>query len=230
MAQVTARIKIKGKHYEILVDLDEALKVKTGKGNIASAVISKHVYSDIKKGTTVSNADLTDAFGLTDLNEIAKKIIVSGEVQKTQEFRDTEKENKIKQILNLIIKNAVDQNGRPYTEERLKRAIEETHYNFDNRPPEQQMPLLVEKLKTIIPIKIELKKIKIIIPAQYTGQVYGLLKEYKQSEDWLPNGSLQAILNIPAGMQIDFYEKLNNVTHGAVQSEEIIDKAEEKKK
>jgi ribosome maturation protein SDO1 len=230
MAQVTARIKIKGKHYEILVDLDEALKVKTGKGNIASAVISQHVYSDIKKGTTVSNADLTDAFGLTDLNEIAKKIIVSGEVQKTQEFRDTEKENKIKQILNLIIKNAVDQNGRPYTEERLKRAIEETHYNFDNRPPEQQMPLLVEKLKTIIPIKIELKKIKIIIPAQYTGQVYGLLKEYKQSEDWLPNGSLQAILNIPAGMQIDFYEKLNNVTHGAVQSEEIIDKAEEKKK
>jgi ribosome maturation protein SDO1 len=230
MAQVTARIKIKGKHYEILVDLDEALKVKAGKGNIASAVISQYVCTDIKKGIKASNADLTDAFATTDLYTVAKKIILSGEVQKTQEFRDTEKENKIKQVLNLIIKNAVDQNGRPYTEERLKRAIEESHYNFDNRPPEQQMPLLVEKLKTIIPIKIEMKKIKLTIPAQYTGQVYGLLKEYKQSEDWLPNGSLKAVINIPAGMQLDFYDKLNNITHGAVQSEEIVDKAEEKKK
>lgn len=224
MAQVTARIKIKGKHYEILVDLDEALKVKAGKGNLAAAIISQHVYSDIKKGTTVSNADLTDAFGTTDLYSIAKKIITSGEVQKTQEFRDAEKENKIKQVLNLIIKNAVDQNNRPYTEERLKRAIEETHYNFDNRPPEQQMPLLIEKLKILIPIKIETKKIKIIVPASYTGQVYSLLREYKQSEEWLPNGSLQAILNIPAGMQLDFYDKLNSITHGAVQSEEIVEK------
>ncbi|MEK6893550.1 MAG: ribosome assembly factor SBDS [Nanoarchaeota archaeon] len=226
MAQVTARIKIKGKHYEILVDLDEALKVKAGKGNLAAAIVSQHVYSDIKKGTTVSNADLIDAFGTTDLYSIAKKIITSGEVQKTQEFRDAEKENKIKQVLNLIIKNAVDQNNRPYTEERLKRAIEETHYNFDNRPPEQQMPLLIEKLKILIPIKIETKKIKIIVPASYTGQVYSLLKEYKQSEEWLSNGSLQAILNIPAGMQLDFYDKLNSITHGAVQSEEIIEKTE----
>jgi ribosome maturation protein SDO1 len=226
MAQVTARIKIKGKHYEILVDLDEALKVKAGKGNLASAVISQHVYSDIKKGTTVSNADLTDAFGTTDLLTIAKKIITSGEVQKTQEFRDTEKENKIKQILNLIIKNAIDQNNRPYTEERLKRAIEEVHYNFDSRSPEQQMPILIEKLKTVIPIKIETKKIKLTIPAQYTGQAYSVLKEYKQSEDWLPNGALQVIISIPAGMQLDFYDKLNSITHGAVQSEEIVEKTE----
>lgn len=224
MAQVTARIKIKGKHYEILVDLDEALKIKAGKGDIVYAVKSPHVYNDMKKGNTAPAADLTDAFGTTELYEIAKKIISSGEVQKNQEFRDTERENRVKQIVSLIIRNAVDQNGRPYTEDRLKRAIEELHYNFDNRPAEQQMPLLVEKLKTIIPIRIETKKIKIIIPAQYTGQVYGLLKDYKESEEWLQNGSLKAILNIPAGMQIDFYDKLNNITHGAVQSEEIIEK------
>jgi ribosome maturation protein Sdo1 len=51
--------------------------------------------------------------------------------------------------------------------------------------------------------------------------VYGLLKEYKESEEWLANGSLQAILNIPAGMQLDFYDKLNHITHGAIHSEEL---------
>ena len=224
MAQVTARMKVKGKHYEILVDLDEALKVRTGKGDIISALKSTAVYYDMKKGTSASNADLTDAFGTTDLYQIATKIVTSGEVQKNQEFRDAEKEARIKQVIHLIIRNAVDQNGRPYTEERLKRAIEESHYSFDNRPAEQQMAAVIEKLKTIIPIKIETKRIKLTIPAQHTGAVYGLLKDYKESEDWLSNGSLAVIINIPAGMQIDFYEKLNHITHGSVQSEEVIQK------
>jgi len=221
MAKVTARAKIKGKQFEISVDLDEALKVKAGKGDIISALDSPNIYYDLKKGTVASQKDLTEAFGTTDIYEAAKHLIIKGEVQKNQEFRDNEREMKVKQVINLILKNAVDQHGRPYTEDRLKRAIDESHYNFDNKPAEQQMPILMDKLKTIIPIKIETKKIKLTIPAQYTGQVYGLLKDYKESEDWLANGSLQTILNIPSGMQIDFYEKLNHITHGAVQSEEM---------
>ena len=224
MAFVTARIKINNKHYEINVDLDEALKVKAGKGDVVSALNSNAVFYDLKKGTTASNADLTSAFGTTDLYEIAKKIIVSGEVQKTQEFRTAEQEAKVKQVVNLIIRNTVDQNGRPYTEERLKRAIDEVHFNFTSKPAEQQMTELVEKLKVVIPIKIETKRIKLIIPARFTGQIYGLLKDYKESEEWLANGDLQAIMNIPAGLQIDFYDKLNSITHGAVQSEEIVQK------
>jgi len=221
MTKVTARIKVKGKQYEIHVDLDEALKVRTGKGDIISALDSPNIYYDIKKGTVASQKDLMDAFNSTDIYEIAKQIIIKGEVQKTQEFRDNERDMRIKQVISLILRNAVDQHGRPYTEERIKRAVEESHYNFDNKPAEQQMPLLLEKLKLIIPIRVETKRIKLTIPAQYTGQIYGLLKDFKESEDWLSNGSLQAILNIPAGMQIDFYEKLNHITHGAVLSEEM---------
>lgn len=224
MVNVEAKIKVKGKHYETHVDLDEALKVKAGKGNITSALISNSIYYDAKKGNVASRADLIDAFGTDDVHEVAKQIILKGEVQKTQEFRDEQKEMKIKQVITLIIKNAVDQHGRPYTEERIKRAIEEVHFNFDGRSAEQQMPELLEKLKVVIPIRMETKKIRLTIPAQYSGQVYGLLKDYKESEEWLANGSLQAVLNVPAGMQIDFYEKLNHITHGAVQSEEIIGK------
>ncbi len=224
MAKVVARAKVKGKHYEIHVDLDEALKVKAGKGDIMSALDSNNIFSDLKKGKVAASAEVMDAFGTNDLYEVAKQIIMKGEVQKTQDFREGERENRIKQVVQLIVKNAVDQNGKPYTEERIRRAAEEVHFNFDNRPAEQQMAELVHKLKDVLPIKIETKKIKLTIPAQYTGQVYGLLKDFKESEEWLADGRLQAILNIPSGMQVDFYEKLNHVTHGAVQTEELKEK------
>ncbi len=224
MPNVVARTKIKGKHYEIEVDIDEALKVKNGKGDVTKALNFNQIFTDHKKGNVAKESELRDAFGTSDVYEVARKIIVSGEVQKTQEVRDSEKEAKIKRVIDLLIKNAVDQHGRPYTEERINRAINESHYVFDSRAPEQQLPDILAKLQTIIPIKIETKRIKIVIPAQYTGQAYALLKEYKESEEWLANGNLQAILNIPAGMQLDFYDKLNHITHGAVQSEELPEK------
>lgn len=223
MPSVVARTRIKNKHYEISVDLDEALKIKKGTGDITRALNSNQIFYDSKKGDVASVKDLTEAFGTADLYEVAKKIIVSGEVQKPQEYRDAEREMKIKQVITLLMRNAVDQHGRPYTEDRLKKAISEAHYNFDNRPAEQQMNELLEKLKTIIPIRVDTKRVRLVIPARFSGQVYGILKDYKESEDWLVNGDLQVIINIPAGMQLDFYEKLNGITHGAVVSEELKD-------
>ncbi len=221
MPDVEARIKIKGKHYEIMVDLDEALKIKSGKGDINIAFRGQGIFYDVKKATQASKDDLTDAFGTTDTYQIAKKIILSGEVQKTQDFRDEEREKKIKQVVNLILRNATDQHGRPYTEERIKTALKEIHYSFDNRSIEKQMQEVVDKLKTIIPIKIETKKVRLTIPARFTGQIYGLLQENKESENWLANGDLQVVLNIPAGLILDFYDKINSVTHGAARSEEL---------
>lgn len=228
MPKVEARIKIKGQHYEISVNLDEALKVKAGKGEIMAALDSPHIYHDVKTGEVAAQKDLMDAFGTADVYEIARKIITAGEVQKTQEFRDAERETRIKQLITLVLKNAVDQHGRPYTEERIRRAMEEIHYHVDNRPADQQLAPLVEKLKEVIPIKVETKRIRLVVPARFTGQVYGLLKNYKESEEWLANGDLAAIVNIPAGLQLDFYDKLNNVTHGAIQSQDLADSSEQK--
>ncbi|MBM3233177.1 ribosome assembly factor SBDS [Candidatus Pacearchaeota archaeon] len=224
VAQVTARIKVNKNHYEILVDLDEALKVRAGKGNVSQALVTPNIFHDMKKGLHAGKAGLIESFGTDDVYQIAQKIIVSGEVQKNQEYRDAERDIKIKQIVNLLLKNSIDQNGRPYTEERLKRALEEAHVTIDNRAPEQQLTDIISKLQAVIPIKVETKRIKLNIPARYTGQIYSILKDFKESEEWLANGNLQAILNIPAGMQLDFYDRLNAIAHGAIMSEEIKDK------
>ncbi|MGV8142843.1 MAG: ribosome assembly factor SBDS [Candidatus Pacearchaeota archaeon] len=221
MAIVEARIKSKGKNFEISVHLEEALKVKAGTGNVASALNTPAIYTDATRGLAASKAELEYAFDTTDVYAIAEQIMKKGEIQKNQEFRDAEKDKKIKQVIDLILRNAVDQHGRPYTEDRIRKAIGEVHFNFDNKPAEAQMHELISKLATVIPIKVETKKIKLKIPARFSGQVYGMFKDYKESEEWLANGDLQVIINIPSGLQLDFYDKLNSVTHGAVMSEEM---------
>lgn len=221
MATVEARIKVNGKQFEISVDLDEALKVKAGNGNVSAALNMPNVYTDLKKGFAASKAELNAAFDTEDVYKIAEMIMKKGEIQKNQDYRDAEREKKVKQVIDLILRNSVDQHGRPYTEERIRKAINEVHFNFDNRPAEAQMPELITKLSTVIPIKVETKKIKLTIPARFSAQVYGMLKDYKESEEWLANGDLQVIMNIPSGMQIDFYDKLNSVTRGAVVSQEM---------
>jgi ribosome maturation protein SDO1 len=177
MATVEARIKVKGKQFEISVDLDEALKVKAGKGNVSAALNSPAIYTDAKKGLAASKAELNYAFDTDDIYAIAEMIMKKGEVQKNQEFRDAEREKKVKQVIDLVLRNSVDQHGRPYTEERIRKAIHEVGFNFDGRPAEAQMPELITKLSTVIPIKVETKKIKLRIPARYSAQVYGMLKD-----------------------------------------------------
>ncbi len=221
MVNTIARIKRAGKHFEIIVDLDEALKFKKGETNFIEAEGDK-VFTDSKKGQVPSTNDLKEAFGTTDINEIVQKIVKEGEVQLTKEYRDSEQEKKFKQIVEFLSKNAVDpQTGNPLTPERIKNALEQAHINIKNVAIENQIKDILVEVSKVIPIKLETKKIKINIPAVHTGKAYGILSQYKESENWLDDGSLEIIVNVPSGIIIDFYDKLNNITHGSAITEEI---------
>ena len=222
MAQTLARIKQGGKNFEIRVDLDKALIFKKGDGSSSDFLEMDKVFYDSKKGLAASTSDLNQAFGTEDINEVSEKIVKNGEVLVTQEYRDEEKGKKFKQVVEFLTNNASDpQTGNPITAERIKSALEQTHINIKNVPIENQIKDIIAKISQIIPIKIETKKIKITIPAVHTGKVYGLINEYKENENWLSDGSLEVILNIPSGIIMDFYDKLNSMTHGSALTEEV---------
>ena len=154
--------------------------------------------------------------------EIVEKIIKDGEVQLTQEHRDEEKENKLKQVVEFLVTNAVEpQTGNPHTAERIKNALEQSHVNIKNVPIENQIKNILEEVSKVIPIKIETKKVRITVPAVHTGKVHGIINQYKENEKWLDDGSLEVVVSVPAGIIIDFYDKLNSVTHGSALTEEI---------
>jgi ribosome maturation protein SDO1 len=221
MTRTTARIKKNEKHFEIFVELENAMKFKK---EASSSIESEdgRVYLDIKKGNVASEKDLVAAFGTDDVFEIAKKIVKEGEVLLTQDYRDEEKEKKVKQVVDFLSINSINpQTGNPHTPDRIKRALEEAHVNIKNVPVENQIKEIMEAISKILPIKIAMKKIKITIPAIHTGKVYNLIVQYKEEENWLNDGSLEVIVNIPAGMIMDFYDKLNSSTHGSAITQEI---------
>lgn len=223
MTNVVARIKTHGKNFEILVDVDKAIEFKKGSlSNVSEAIALDSVFYDSKKGTHASEKDLKEAFGTEDVNAIAEKIIKNGEVQVPLEYKEKQRGEKEKQIIDFLVRNIVDpRTDRPYTPDRIERSLDEAGVNITNKPVEAQINEIVDKLRVILPVKMQTKKIIITISAQYTGQAYGLLQHYKESEEWMPNGDLKCVVNVPVGFQIEFYDKLNAMTHGSVISEEV---------
>jgi ribosome maturation protein SDO1 len=223
MANTEARIKIKNKNFEILVDLDKALDLKKGKNVLPQECLAVDVvFSDTKKGLKVSEKDLNEAFGTSDIFAVAERIVKNGEILLPAEYKKKEQDNKRKQMIEFLAKNAIDPlTKRPHTPTRIEEALDKAGVNIDNRAVEEQIPRVIEELKKVMPIKIENKKLKIRVPAMYTGKAYGLLQIYKEKEDWLDNGDLSCVINLPVGLQMEFYDKLNSITHGSAIAEEV---------
>jgi len=223
MVQTTARVKKGGKHYEVLVDLDEAMKVKRGEdgANINAAVLTESIFHNLKSGENAADIDLKNNFGTLDAMEIAEKIIRSGEVVQTEESMKAGQNQRYKQVVDFLASNAVSPEGRPYTPDRIMKALVEAHVNVKNKPIESQVQDILDQISKILPVKIEIKKVKLLIPAIHTGKAYGTVKEFMKEENWMSNGDLQVVVEVPAGLIMDFYDKINSASHGAVLSEEI---------
>ena len=221
MVQTTARIKKSGKHFEILVDLDEALKVRKGEGNINVAVLTDAIFYNLKAGENASTSDLEKEFGTSDVTAVAEKIIKTGEVVRTAESMKVEHDKMYKQVVDFLVHAAVSPEGRPYTPDRIMKALKEAHVNVKNKPVEMQVEEILDQLSKILPIKVERKKVKLLIPAIHSGKAYGIVKEFMVSEDWKNNGDLEVVVEMPTALIFDFYDKINGATSGSVLSEEL---------
>lgn len=221
MAQTTAKIRKGKNNFEILVDLDEALKIRRGEGDISSAVLTDNIFTNLKSGEHAGKDILEVEFGTSELYSVAEKIIRSGEVVLPTEYINEQSEKKYKQIVDFLVKNAISPEGRPYTPDRIMTVLKEAKVNVKNKSIESQIDEIVSSIQKIIPIKIDTKRIKITVPAQHTGKSYGFLTEFRDEEEWLSNGDLVITVKIPAGMILDFYDKLNSITSGSAIAEEL---------
>ncbi|MEK6940358.1 MAG: ribosome assembly factor SBDS [Nanoarchaeota archaeon] len=215
---VIARINKNGKHFEILVDCDKAVEYKAGKGKIDDVTATKGIFNAIRSAELATEASLNQSFGTTDVKKIADIIIKEGEIQLTTEYKHKLREEKKKQIITLIQRNAINpQNNLPHPPSRIEAALDEARVKIDEfKRAEEQLDGIVKRLVTILPLRFETRKLKIVIPAQYGGQSYHVIKTRGKliKDSWNPDGSLSATIEIPAGMQEDLENVLNSITHG----------------
>lgn len=220
---VIARLHKGGDRFEILVDPHEAEHILDGKTeNILSSLAIDAVFSDSKKGTHAPIESLQKQFKTTDISTIAKEIIQKGEIQLTTEQRHEMQQQKRKRIVDLIVKNAMDPKTKmPHPRTRIELAIDEAKVHIDPfKSVNQQMKTIIDVLRPILPISIEQVRISVKIPPEHVGKAYGAVRSFGtlEREEWQSDGSWLGIVKLPAGMQTDFYDRINTLTKGYVET------------
>jgi ribosome maturation protein SDO1 len=218
---VIARLKKGEQHFEVLVDPYAAADLIDGKDvNILQNLAIDAIFKDSKKGTHASEESLQKSFETTDITEIAKKIILKGDIQLTTEQRHKMQKNKRNRIVETISRNAMDPKTKaPHPRQRIELAMEQAGVHVDPfKPVSEQVKVIIEALRPIIPISMDQVRISIKIPAEHVGKAYGVVRNIGslEREDWQSDGSWVGIIKIAAGMQTEFYDKLNDVTKGNI--------------
>ncbi len=222
---VVARIEIKGEKFEIFVDPNLALDFRLGKKtDFANVMVVEEIFSDVKKGEHQSDEKLKKFFGTTNVLDVAKKIVKDGDVPITTEQRKQMVEEKRKKIIAILSRETIDpRTGAPHPPQRIERALEEVRIHVDPfKPAEAQVNEALAALRPILPMKFEHARFAVKIPSDVAQKVYGALKEYTiQQEEWASDGSLMVVVEMPAGMQSDFFDRINRLTAGRAQTKEM---------
>ena len=218
----TVRLSIEGDHFEILVSPDAALSFKQGRNVEPSQVIvADEVYSDSNKGLRASSEKLKKWFGTDDHAKAALEVLRRGELNLTQDQRRRLTEEKRRAVVAMISKNYVDPKTLlPHPPLRIEQAMQEARVAIDPfQDPTEQMKLVIDKLRVILPLKSEKMKLQVRVAAQYSGQTIGILKNFGDiiKEDWGADGTLSAIVEIAAGGQLGLLDRLGSTTKGAAQ-------------
>lgn len=216
---VVARLDSHGERFEILVDPKQAGLVRQGQHvNIEDVVAALNIFGNASKATRASDEALMKVFHTTDFATVAKKIIEKGEIHLTAEQRKQMIEEKRRQVITFIARNAVNpQTGHPHPPTRIEMAMEEVRINIDPfRHLDELVKETVKALRPVLPIRFEELRLAIKIPADYAAKAYGDIAagSTMEKDEWQKDGSWICVVRIPAGIQGEFYDLINKLSKG----------------
>ena len=219
---VIARYEHAGERFELLVDPDLAMELKHGgKVSIADLLVIDSIFKDAHKGDVKSEERVKAVFGTNDLQTVVERIVREGEVQLTTQQRRDLLEKRKTEIIQFIARNAVNpQTQAPHPPQRIQLAMEEAKVQVDlGKSAQEQLPDILKEIRKLIPISLEHLRVVVRIPALYAGKATPVLHKYDlKKEEWQNDGSLIALVEIPAGLKQDLFNELNHLTHGNVES------------
>ncbi len=246
---IIGRIEKGGRTFEMLIDPEQAweakkiireeinkrLKAGSAKSRVSVEELindpkinlemifeSFSVFEDLRRGKKATDGDMEAIFNTTDGKTISGYILLDGEIQWTKAQREEERNKKLKQIITIISKNAINpQNKKPHPYQRIEKAIDEGNIKIDlMKNAEEQVDDVVKKIQSIIPIRMEQAELAIKIPTSFTAKGYNVVAQLSQikKEEWQSDGSWVAVVSLPAGLQMELIDKLNKLTHGRVQT------------
>ncbi len=209
--------------FEIVINPELALDYRNKKPvDLRDILIDEKIFSDAKRGMLASENDMKKIFNTAESMKVAEIILKEGEVQLTADYKAKLLEEKRKKIISIIQVNGIDPRTKlPHPATRINNAFEEAKVKIDEyKSAEDQIEDVLNALRPILPIKFEVKKVEIILPAKYAGKLHSIVKGFGKvlKQDWNNDGSVSAVVEVPGGLESDFYDKLNNFTSGSVET------------
>ena len=223
---MTARYEHGEHHFEVLIDPYDAQKLKNGEEvDLEKALAIDEVFKDSKKGDRASDTTVKKVFGTTDVLVVARRIVMEGEIQLTTDQRRKMTEEKRKQIVTYIARNAINPLAKaPHPPQRIENAMTEARVHVDPfKSVESQVKSVLDAIKVLIPIRIEKATLAVKLTAEQYGRVYRDITDFGQikKEEWTGGGDWIGLVELPAGMQGEFQERLGKKTHGDVQTRRV---------
>jgi ribosome maturation protein SDO1 len=220
---VIARVEKSGEKFEVMVKPEAVQKVRDGKEvDLLKELAIDEIFKDAHKGSKASEEKMVEFFGTAEPLAVAKQIIQRGEIQLTTEQRRQMLEAKRKQVVQYIAANAINpQTGAPHPPQRIENAMEEAKVHIDPfKPVEEQVKEVLDALRPLLPIRFEKVRIAVKLSAEDSAKAYGDIKGYGTivKEEWSPTGAWLGVVEMPAGLQTDFLERLNAKTRGNVET------------
>lgn len=168
--------------------------------------------------TRPAEKDIDNTFKTQDVIEIARQIILHGDIHLTTEQRKKILEDKKRQIISMIAANAINpQTKTPHPPARIEHAMEEAGVHIDAmKSVDDQINIVMKAIRPIIPIRFEEISIAIKIGSDYAPKAYGPLSKFGTltKEEWQKDGSWIGVVTIPAGLQDDLFGLVNHLTKG----------------
>ncbi|MEF8843448.1 MAG: ribosome assembly factor SBDS [Haloarculaceae archaeon] len=230
---VTARLESHGQRFEVLVDPDAALGIKRGEfdGELEDVIAAEDVFEDAARGDRPPEDALEEVFGTTDPMAIIPEVVERGEIQITAEQRREMQEQKRRQLINKIARNAVNpqMDDAPHPPERIERALEEAGFKVDPMEPvENQVDDALDALRPVIPIRFDEVIMAVRLPPEHAGSGQAQVRQFGEleREEWQNDGSWVGVVRFPAGLQNDFYDLANEVSSGEAETRVIKDEDE----
>ena len=230
---VTARLESHGQRFEVLIDPDAAMSIDRDEfdGDLEDVIAAEDVFEDASSGDRPPEESLDEVFGTTDPLEIIPEVIKRGEIQITADQRREMQEQKHKQLVQRITRNAVNpqMDDAPHPPDRIESALEETDFRIDPmKPVETQVDEALDALRPVIPIRFDEITVAVQVPPDYAGSAQAQIRQFGdlEREEWQSDGSWIGVITFPAGLQNDFYDLANEHTSGTAETSVVSDEDE----
>jgi ribosome maturation protein SDO1 len=224
---VVARLEKGGDHFEILVDPEIALHFREEHGNLKLDLddllaVEGVFVGPARDGAKASHEEMMKTFGTTDVAEAVKAILLKGDLQLTTDQRRRMVERKKRLIIAHIARNAINpQTKAPHPPARIETAMDEARIHLDPfKSVDAQVQDVLKAIRPLIPIRIETVQVAVKFPPTQAGKAQSILHGWGEARQqaWQSDGSYIAVVEIPGGMQTEFFNHLNQRTHGDVET------------